>query len=301
MKSLASFKGIYTATISPLDKKGNINLQMQEKIIDFHKKNGIKGLYLCGSTGEAPLLDSRERMALAGNAIKCAKGMKTIVHTGHVSTAQALELSKAAYNDGADAISSVKPYYYNFSEEIEYNYYRDLSSSVPLPFFIYVNTFSSKNEISLKHTLRLFKLKNVVGIKYTGVDFYTMRYISDQIPKKHLVLSGSDQRMIMGLSFGTCGAIGSFQNVIPAAFVKLWAMFNQGESEKACDLQQRINALIRMYEPLGDISYIKAMMRYIGFDCGNARKPFAQLTEKQYSRFARKLEQFDELFALNRY
>ena len=119
--NLSEFEGVYSALITPYDKKGRINLDMQSKIINFHIKNGIKGLYLCGSTGEGPMLETEERILISKNAIDtCKKKMKTIVHVGHICTDTAITLAKQAHAHGADAISSVQPYYYDFSEEIKY-------------------------------------------------------------------------------------------------------------------------------------------------------------------------------------
>ena len=129
----SSFRGVYSATFTPYDKRGNIDFEMQEKVINFHSRNGIRGFYICGSTGEGPLLNENERIIVAENAIKCCRGRgKVIIHVGHVSTETAIALSKKAKKHGADAVSSIQPYYYHFSEEIEARYYQELSDAVDL-------------------------------------------------------------------------------------------------------------------------------------------------------------------------
>jgi dihydrodipicolinate synthase/N-acetylneuraminate lyase len=42
-------------------------------------------------------------------------------------------------------------------------------------------------------------------------------------------------------------------------------------------------------------SYRKAIMKYIGFDCGAARAPYAPLTEEEYQGYAAQLDALDVL------
>ena len=296
----SSFKGVYSAAFTPYDKNGNIDFEMQEKIIDFHLRNGIKGFYICGSTGEGPLLNENERISVAENAIKCCNGRgKVIVHVGHVSTDIAITLSKKAKEHGADAVSSIQPYYYHFSEETEARYYQELSDAVDIPMIIYIYPKLSGAGINEKQILKLLDLKNVIGAKYTGQNYFIINSIFKEAAEDKILFSGADELMMSGLCFGTDGAIGAFQNVIPKAFVKLYEAFNTGKINEMRELQYRINDFIYFVVTKGDMSYYKASMRYIGFDCGFARRPFKQLTENEYSSFAKELEQFDDLFAVS--
>ncbi|MEI8078035.1 MAG: dihydrodipicolinate synthase family protein [bacterium] len=297
----ASFKGVYSATFTPYDKRGNLDFEMQEKVINFHLRNGIRGVYLCGSTGEGPLLNESERVMVAKNAITCCQGKgKAIIHVGHVSTETAIALAKKAKDHGADAVSSIQPYYYHFSEEIEARYYQELSDAVDLPMIIYIYPKVSGEGTSEKHLLKLLNLKNVVGAKYTGSDYFVINSVFKKLASDKILFSGADELMMVGLCFGTSGAIGAFQNIIPKPFVKLRDAFTAGKIKEMRQLQSRINDLIGFVITQGDMSYFKAAMRYIGFDCGCARRPFKQLTEKEYCSFAKQLEPFDDLFAMSK-
>jgi len=297
----SSFRGVYSATFTPYDKQGNINLEMQEKIINFHLRNGIRGFYICGSTGEGPLLNENERILVAKNAIKCCKDRgKVIVHVGHVSTDTAITLSKKAKEHGADAVSSIQPYYYHFSEEIESRYYQELSDAVDIPMIIYIYPKLFGSSITGKQILKLLNLKNVMGAKYTGSDYFVINSIFKKVAQNKILFSGADELMMAGLCFGTGGSIGAFQNIIPKPFVKLYEAFNAGKVEEMRQLQYKINDFIYFVVSKADMSYYKASMRYIGFDCRFARRPFKQLTEKEYSIFANELEQFDDLFTMSK-
>ena len=84
-------------------------------------------------------------------------------------------------------------------------------------------------------------------------------------------------------------------NFLPGEFVKIYEYYNQGKIEKAAKLQEQVNEVIGMVVAYENRSYQKAVMRYIGYDCGYFRKPFEPLTEAEYAEFAKRLETFDLL------
>lgn len=292
--------GVYSATFTPYAKDGRVSTDALGRLVDFHARNGLDGLYVCGSTGEGPMLTDDERKLLAQEAVALARGrMKVIVHVGHISTDAAVELARHAEECGAAGVSSIHPIYYRYSDEMEYRHYTAIAAAVSIPMLIYAHPIMTGREMSPAHLLRLFEVPNIVGVKYTGMDFYSMRNLSDQVAKPHIILSGSDERMVQGLVFGTQGAIGTTENLLPAPFVRLYEQFKAGQIEQVMELQQQINHLIRFLCQKADLSYFKAVLRYLGVDCGWAKRPFKQLTEAEYADFAKELEQFDELFAMS--
>ncbi|MBT3380282.1 MAG: hypothetical protein HN742_21110 [Lentisphaerae bacterium] len=296
--SIMDFEGVYSATFTPLTDTGEPDLDMQARLVDFHASNGLAGLYLCGSTGEGPMLSNDARKLLTRNAVDVAGDrLKIIAHVGHTCTDDAVELAEAAEADGAHAVSSVHPIYYSYNDEREHRHYKAIADAVSVPMIIYAHPIMTGKEMSAEHLLRLFEVENILGVKYTGMDFYSMRNISDQIPKDHIILSGSDERMVQGLVFGTSGAIGTTENLLPGPFSEMYTRFQNDDIRWVMDMQQQINALIRFLLTKGGLTYFKAAMRYVGFDCGPAKLPFKQLTEQEYTDFAREMEQFDALFA----
>jgi len=292
--------GVYSATFTPYDRVGRINPDALGRLIDFQARNGLHGLYVCGSTGEGPMLSDEERKLMAKEAVALARGrMKVIVHVGHICTDAAVDLARHAEECGADGVSSIHPIYYRYSDEMEYGHYRAIADAVSVPMLIYAHPILTGREMSAEHLLRLFEVSNIVGVKYTGMDFYSMRNISDQVGKPHIILSGADERMVQGLVFGTKGAIGTNQNLLPAPFAQMLDRFNAGDVGRVMELQQQVNRLIQFLCAKRDLSYNKAVMRYLGVDCGWAKRPFKQLTEAEYAEFATDLEQFDDLFAMS--
>lgn len=297
---IKDFHGVYSAVFTPYGKDGCFDAAMFERLVAFHAKNGLRGLYVGGSSGEGPMQKIAERIEIARCAIElCRKhNLKSIIHIGHCSTDLALEMAGSAEEAGADAISSVQPYYYVFNTGQRENYYLELVDKIELPLIIYMY-LDNLTAASSQSMLKLLSNEKIIGMKYTGNDFFMVSSLFNQLPDEKLFFSGSDQHMIAGLSYGSCGSIGLYQNSLPGAFRKLYDAFISGDFDRAGQLQMRINALIDCVKDFGDFSYVKAIMRYIDMDCGCFRAPFKQLDETEYRQLAKEFEQFDDLFALN--
>lgn len=277
--------GEYSATFTPYDKNDEVNVAMLEKIVEFHIRSGLKGFYLTGNTGECHLLSPDERKLVVESVAKFNRGRaKIIVHVGHDSTDTAMDLARHAAKCGADAVSALALRGGTFDHA--YRHYSRIAGSTDLPFLIY----SVRENLTPDRDVKLFDIPNVRGMKYTGFDFFGMQQLIGLLDKPCAFFSGSDQLFLAGLCFGAGGSIGTSQNFAPREFVRIFELFQQGRLEEARELQAKINKVIYLMLEDGDRSYTKAIMRYIGFDCGNCRLPHKQLTQEEYAAFAKRLE-----------
>ena len=286
-----SLKGVYSATFTPYDKENNINVAMIEKIVEFHLKAGLTGFYLTGSTGESFLLSEEERKLVIESVVKFNKGRgKVIAHVGHISTDVAIRLAQYAEKCGADALSAVGPIFFGQTLEGMFRHYEAIANATDLPFLIYwVDNISGT--INPEAYVKFFDIKNVIGMKYTGTNFFAMQQLSNMIEKPHVFFSGSDEHFVGALSFGVSGSIGSSQNFAPKHFMKIYNLYNEGKIAEAKEVQEELNRIVYLMVSQENFSYRKAFMRYIGLDCGPFRKPYKALTEKEYSDFAKKLDE----------
>ena len=105
--------GLIAAGFSPMNEDGSLNLEVVPQLADHLIERSIEGLYLCGTTGEGPLLSVNERKRISEAYINAAdKRAAVIVHVGHDSLVEARGLACHAADVGADAIAAVGPCYY---------------------------------------------------------------------------------------------------------------------------------------------------------------------------------------------
>ncbi len=237
MFKTTKIKGIIPALVTPFDKEENLDLDRLENLVEWLLKKGVNGFYLTGSTGEGFLMNMDERKKVAETVVKIVNGrVPIIVHIGNISTKLSIELAKHAEEIGADAISSVPPFYWHFDNAHIKSYYSDISDATSLPMFIYNVPLAGLLGFGL--IKKLAKIKNVHGIKYTGYTHQDIHKCKDQISKKFMVYSGADEMAVSGLVNGADGIIGSFYTMIPDLFVQLYNHVKAHEIDEAQYLQK---------------------------------------------------------------
>ena len=290
-KVFKGMTGAHAAMFTPFDAKGRINCEAIDALIEYGINGGLKGFYLTGSTGEGMLLTLEERKEVYRRAVAAAKGrVKLIAQVGCVRTEDSVELAKAAADAGVDWISSVAPVYFgqNFSSTMRH--YKAISEATDLPFMIYA--FNST--LVPERDIRLFDLKNVKGIKYTGRDFYACEKLCRKLDKETIWFAGCDEMLVSALAMGDVfsGGIGLNYNMIPKHFAKICELCAKNDFAAAAKWQGEANRLVDIViEAFADNwSAFKVLMRHVVIDCGYCRAPYAALSVRQEKAILKKFE-----------
>lgn len=134
----SKFHGVFVALNASYDANGELNTEKLKELALWYHSLGVKGLYVCGSTGEGMLLTAEERKASVKAVCEAVGGKLVILcHVGAPSTRQAVELAKHAESCGVDAVSAVPCVFYIHSEDAIANHWNTITEAVDLPFFIY--------------------------------------------------------------------------------------------------------------------------------------------------------------------
>jgi N-acetylneuraminate lyase len=281
MGYLEKFRGIYSALLSPIDTEGNVNEEVLRELIDWHLCEGLRGVYVCGSTGQGPVLEDNTRQRIAEIAVEMCKGRgKVIVHCGHIIQERAISLAKHAEKIGADAISSVPPIYYKSGFKAIRQYYQRIAGATGLPFFIYNVPSLVDMGLTPEQFSELLHLENVIGMKYTSYDLFSLSLIMQGADDDMVFLSGADEMFLPALSIGVSGSIGSTQNIVPGEFVNLMEDFQRGSLFQAKERQYRINRLISTLGPFGLAGWLHAA-GIMGFNVGSGAPPLLSLSHDE--------------------
>lgn len=285
------FKGIFTALLTPFDKNNKVNEKALEKLIQYNIGMGVRGFYVCGSTGEAFLLSTDERKQVMEIVKSCAPDHTLIAHIGSVNEAEAAELGKHAQKLSYDAISSVAPFYYKFSFEEIKDYYFRLAESTALPMLVYhIPTFSGVN-MGVGELSKFLSDEKFMGIKYTSNDFFTLEQCKSNFPDK-IVYNGFDEMFLAGLSMGADGAIGSTYNFMADKFVQINKLFEEGNVAEAKRIQSEANRIITVLCKVGVMQAEKEVLNQLGFDFGVCRHPFKSPTDEQKALISKEIIPF---------
>ncbi len=277
--------GAYSALVTPYTKDNRINVDMIERLVEHQLDNGLRGFFVGGSTGEGMLLSIEERKVLLEAVLRANRGRgKVIAHVGHVSTDEAAALARHAADVGADWVSSTAPVYFAQTFEGAFYHYRRIAEASDLPFMVYAFFTTVEPE----RDARLFETRNLCGMKYTNIDYYSVQQLQRRLNKPTLFLSGVDEMLVPALASGCFqGGVGMMCNMLPRHFADICRLMNDGNNLAAARaIQNEANAVIAIKHAHGGLPCAKAMMRFIGLDCGPCRGPFPPLPEEQYARLA---------------
>jgi len=289
---VAEMNGAFSAIFTPFDAAGEIKFDMLEQIVEFQLEQGLNGFFVTGSTGEGLLLSESERTQVVRAVVGANAGRgKVVAHVGHPSSTVAARLADEAADAGADWISSVAPIYHGTTFDGALRHYRHIATATDLPFMMY----ALGAEIEPLRDQAFFKIPNLCGVKYTGANFFSVQQLVRLLDRPIALMSGFDEQFVAAQSFGFHGGIGSTFNFAPKFYAEIYRLYHEGKIQEAAAVQAEINQVTLLMGQYENWSYRKAIMRYIGFDCGASRAPYAPLSEQEYETFAKKLDQIDVL------
>ena len=269
------FGGIWPAMVTPFDGDDRLNLRAARRLVNHLIAQGAGGLYVCGSTGEAPLLDVSEREALTECVTEEVRGrVPVIAQVGHTSPRNAVALARHAARCGADAISSVLPPFYVYTTEQVVGYWSELTEASGLPFYGYImHDVGSSLDTVRRWVEAIRKVPGLVGLKFTFADPYPISLLKECSNGELNILSGSDQGFLGARSHGADGAIGSSYNVALPLWLHACRLHDAGRAAEAALAMQRCAAVVGRFLLGYFLTRIKLVLRRQGIDCGLPRPP----------------------------
>jgi N-acetylneuraminate lyase len=272
------FRGILPALASPLSETGAVKEESLRALVRSMIPTGITGFYICGATGEGVVMNPESRKILAEIVVEECRGKADVIdHIGAVDLRTAVDLALHAASAGVDAISSVPPFFYGYSEEEILSYYRALAEVCDLPLIIYASPLVSA-QITADLVSKLLAQRNVIGVKFTSYNYFEMRRIKELNGGDINVLNGPDETLLCGLAMGADGGIGTTYNLMPRVFVKIYESFRRGDIAAAQENQFRANRLIAVLLKYGVLASMKEILSLMGFDAGYCTFPLKRLS-----------------------
>lgn len=234
------FKGSYTALITPF-KNGGLDEDAFQKLVNWQVEQGTHGLVPVGTTGESPTLSHAEHKRVVELCIEAANGrIPVVAGAGSNSTAEAVDFAKHARKAGADGILVVTPYYNKPTQEGLYQHYKTINDTVDIPIIIYNIPGRSIVDMSVETMTRLFKLKNIVGVKDATANLARVSQQRGAMGPEFNQLSGEDATALGFMAHGGDGTISVTANIAPAYCAEFQTACLEGDFRRALDIQDRL-------------------------------------------------------------
>lgn len=281
--------GLIAAAYTPMGADGALRLATIEQLGAHFDTSGVSGVFVCGTTGECHSLSTAERKQIAAEWVRVIKShtsrqLPIVVHVGHNSLPDALELAAHAQEIGADAIACMAPFFFK-PESLDdlVDYCAVVAGAVELPFYYYDIPTMTGVSFPMAEFLATAAscIPTLAGLKYSNTDLVGLQECLALEGGRYNVLFGCDEMMLAGTMLGAHGGIGSTYNYAASIYHRLFTAMQANDFAAAREHQLKSIALVRAMQDFGVLRAGKAIMAMLGVDCGPVRAPLRPLSEAE--------------------
>lgn len=270
-------KGIYVLAITPMKDDFSLDLDALRRNINHFIAEGAHGIIVSGNFAEYPSLSNDERKEVFATAAEAVAGRVPLICCSAASgTDEAIELTKAAKEVGADAVKVTPPYVHEVGTKDILYHFQKLNDSVDIPIFIY-NIASIKRTLSPEEIRELAKLDKVIGVKQGGTDLRAIVQSVADVGDKISIMAGSDSIILGALASGLPGCTSTNANFMTKEYVSLYNEIQNGEWEKARARYYSWKPVWDLARKYGQPAFVKAALDVVGLSGGTVRAPFQTL------------------------
>jgi len=279
-------EGIFAPVVTPfLSPSEDLDIAGFEANVRAHLADGLAGIVVGGSTGEAALLSDDERIVLlrAARALIPADRL-LIAGTGSESARQCVARCRAAQEAGADAVLVVAPHYYSsaMTPESLSKHYTRVADESPLPVLLYNIPKYMHFALSADLVASLARHPNIVGMKDSSGDLEMLRgYLASQ-SDSFTVLTGSASGLHAGLDAGARGAILAASLFAAGLTLEVFrTVRNGGPMGQAVAAQSKLAVMANVIVAKLGVAGVKAALGHVGRVGGAPRLPLLALNAAQ--------------------
>ena len=276
MFTIQDIRGVFPAMITPIREDGSVDTGAVAPLVEYFIQAGVSGLYVCGTTGETPLLTRERKEAMLGAVCEAVAGrLPVMVHVGTLPMEECLAFAKRAQELGARFLSAIPPYYFPFGSREMLNYYRALLDVMEedCALFLYNIPAFARNSIPVEVVRALCEDRRFAGIKDSEGNIQLTQSYLEVLEAPRRVFIGSDDLIERAFTLGAAGSISGNANVLPELFVRLYRAKRNGRDDVVVRCQELVNQLAEATH-YGNIPLLKAGLAWRGVPVGRALPPF---------------------------
>ena len=267
-----NIQGSIVAIVTPMYEDGSVDWKSLEKLVEWHIQQGTHSIVAVGTTGEASTLSMEEHTQVIKEVIRVAnKRIPIIAGTGANSTREAIELTKAAKELGADAALLVTPYYNKPTQEGLYQHYKAIAEAVDIPQILY--NVPGRTGVDMQNET-VIRLADATGDVPRG------QALIEGLAGKMAVYSGDDETAWELMLLGAKGNISVTANVAPKQMSDVCEAALAGDKEKAQRLNQQIANLHNILFCESNPIPVKWALHEMGYISTGLRLPLTPLAEQ---------------------
>jgi 4-hydroxy-tetrahydrodipicolinate synthase len=290
------FAGVNTALVTPFDRHGDIDLEALKDLIHLQKSDGIHGITLAGSTGEAATLSLLERETLIMRAKIEAGDMLVVAGAGSNNTKVAIEMQQVMEGAGADATLHVVPYYNKPTQRGMFEHFSAIAKASKIPIILYNATGRTGVDLHPQTVLALAKEhENIIGIKDANTDverLVDLLFITKSARPDFLVVTAEDSSLLYFLGLGGDGIISVTGQIAQMEMLSIYNNFKNGDLKSAQEMTWKLNGLCKAMFSHPNPIPIKTLLAALGLIEKHWRLPLCALFPDEEKIFLNTCREF---------
>ncbi|MBL8812726.1 MAG: dihydrodipicolinate synthase family protein [Planctomycetaceae bacterium] len=289
--------GLIAAVHSPFHTNGDLALDAVEAQCGVLLRQGLSGIFVCGSTGESHSLNVDERCRLTERWAQVLQGtpLQLIVHVGSNCLRDSEMLASHAQKMKAIAISAQAPSYFRPKSVADLVVWcQSIASAAPeTPFYFYDIPVMTGVALSMPDLLNAVseQIPNFAGLKFTNTDLMSFQLCQRACGGRFDIAFGVDEMLLAAVCLGAKGAVGSSYNFAGQIYRRIIAAFESGRLETAREEQFRSVQLIQVLAGLGYMGAARAVMEMLGAPIGPPRLPNNRLDQSAKAALKTRLQE----------
>ncbi len=290
--------GVVVPVVTPLRADGvTVHEAGVHQLVERMVTDGVHGVFVAGTTGEAWALDDEQWSCLVRFAKEALRGrIPLYVGVSHPSTAGAVARARRAEQLGADILVSLAPYYIAPGQADIVRHFRALANATALPIIVYQYPGIVKTSIALATYAELAKIPNVVGVKDSQADvteFHQMVLTLREQGQDFRLFLGTDVLGNVAVLLGAQGLVPSLGNIAGRYLVEAYEAAVAGDWPRSVALNAQASALKAVYRVVagdgpfdGFLAGLKGALTVLGVEAGPPAAPLRPCTAAEADALA---------------
>jgi 4-hydroxy-tetrahydrodipicolinate synthase len=298
---MESLRGIIPPLVTPLQDCDSLDVGGLERLVEHLLTGGVHGLFVLGTTGEAPSLGYRCRRELVERVCRLVDHRVPVL-VGITDTAfiESVNMAGVAADAGATALVLTTPYYFPVGQTELKEYIRHLIPRLPLPTLLYNMPAMTKISFAIESLQELVDLEGIVGMKDSSgdLDYFSRLLTLRRVRPDWVFFMGPERHLVEALARGAHGGVSGGANIFPRLFVGLYQAVIDGDRERVDELKPRLEELRQIYT-IGKydsrvIKAIKCALSLRGICDDFMGEPFHRFRQRERLRVAEIVEKIPD-------
>ncbi len=277
-------KGVFTALATPFTAQGQVDIPALTHLVRAQLKAGVDGLVVLGTTAETPTLSEEEKKQILDTCTPLLQGKANlIIGAGTNSTSSTLANLQALPPYHPQAALVVTPYYNKPNPAgLIAHFQAAATAGIALILYHVPGRTGLKIAPAVLDKL-LAQVPQIVGIKECDYDMAQVTQTAVKYAGKLSFLCGNDDLLPEFLAIGACGTISAAANVLAPAIVKIYRLFQAGQTQEAFAVFAQVYPLIKACYAETNPTCIKYMLEKLGFGTQTIRAPLGEISAENKS------------------